>query len=486
MKHYLSLVLLLGVVASLSSQGFTYRLYDTPVGNLGASSIRQLADGNFLLVANRDCYTPGSITIEGCPYSPDFISIDGTGNTVWRTTLNRIQWAKGLLHENNDGTFSYLTGNREIWICENIGIGLTGLNRMLGLKLDNNGILTNETIFNDECEIYLIDALITLDDHIVRLEEFSTLFGPDVETRIINSDFDFNPIWNTIIDNGSSSSPVQWGNLVGDANGTLYVFKKDSDADSLYLVSLDANGNPVTAKAFAELESQAAYFMDAFVSTTSDIITLVRYSMSLNRFVTLYCLTTAGDLKWKYSVPTLNGATMLETIDQKLLLAVPFVNPDIDSKDVRMLILNMQGDSLGQRIYDVHGDDDPVDIIQDADERIIIMGNANCCNYDTMTGAGQVFVVWDTTALSVAVSNVSALTAEISIYPNPTSERIFVNIGNQDSVHVRLLNASGAVLFEQFFTTSGSIDLSKYPAGCYVVQGIEGHKATSIQKLIKL
>jgi len=484
MKHHLSLALFVGILTSLSSQEFTYRLYDTPVGNLQASSIRQLADGNLLLVTNRDCYTPGSITIEGCPRSPDFIAIDGAGNTQWRTTLNRIQWANGHLHEKQDGSLSYLTGNREIWMCENFGIGLTGLTRLLGLSLDNNAVLTNETIFNDECEIYLIDALSTPDDHIVRLDVFSTLFGPNDETRISKSDTEFNTIWSTLIDNSSTSSPVSWGRLASDVNGDLYVFKKD--ADSLYLVSLNATGNPMTTTAFDELESQAAYFLDAFISTNSDIIVLVRNSISLNRSVTLYCLSTAGDLKWKYTVSTYNGAAMIETSDQKLLLAVSFVNAVTDSKDVRMLILNMQGDSLGQRVYDVHGDDDLVDLIQDDDRRIVITGNSNCCNYDTMTGPGQVFVVWDTMSLTVANSEISDPFTHISIYPNPTSDKVFIGLAGQEQVLIRLIDLNGFRLCEQPFTGSGSLDLSFYPPGCYVLQAT-GKQGTAVShKLVKL
>src|SRR5678816_2409409 len=83
MKHVLTSISLL-IATCLPAQ---YRIFSYDAGNLYAQRMLPLKDGNILLLAEIDCYTPGAITIEGCHYALQLIKITPTGDTIWTNTF---------------------------------------------------------------------------------------------------------------------------------------------------------------------------------------------------------------------------------------------------------------------------------------------------------------------------------------------------------------------------------------------------------------
>lgn len=59
----------------------------------------------------------------------------------------------------------------------------------------------------------------------------------------------------------------------------------------------------------------------------------------------------------------------------------------------------------------------------------------------------------------------------VNIYPNPTTERIQIELPNDEATAAELYNSNGQLLFRQAeLTANQEVDLSAYPAGTYLLR----------------
>ena len=114
MKLLLTLVIL-SFHNCLSGQ---YQIY-SDLTNLYSQKLIETRDGGLLLVASEDCYTPGSITIEGCMYALHLVRTNATGDTLWTNRIG-LTGTVNRIFENADGSFSLFCIVNDNFECEDI------------------------------------------------------------------------------------------------------------------------------------------------------------------------------------------------------------------------------------------------------------------------------------------------------------------------------------------------------------------------------
>ena len=72
----------------------------------------------------------------------------------------------------------------------------------------------------------------------------------------------------------------------------------------------------------------------------------------------------------------------------------------------------------------------------------------------------------------------------ITIFPNPTTGKIYINLRNIEAVNIEIADISGRVYISKKLFGSGLIDLSEYPKGIYFIKGVS-NALNYIQKIIK-
>jgi enterochelin esterase-like enzyme len=73
--------------------------------------------------------------------------------------------------------------------------------------------------------------------------------------------------------------------------------------------------------------------------------------------------------------------------------------------------------------------------------------------------------------------------AHLSIHPNPSADRIFVEVSGMDPVRVMILSSTGQLLLEHMVQGQDQLDVSALPAGVYLMR-MEG--STGANRFVKL
>jgi hypothetical protein len=102
---------------------------------------------------------------------------------------------------------------------------------------------------------------------------------------------------------------------------------------------------------------------------------------------------------------------------------------------------------------------------------------------NTITKMGDENIFEDCVKNSVVgISAIQQQRTDIGIYPNPSNERILVNLPSyaSENADIKIFNTLGVVVFQQY--TNGEeidIDIHSLPAGIYVVRCIKNEKIIS-------
>lgn len=87
---------------------------------------------------------------------------------------------------------------------------------------------------------------------------------------------------------------------------------------------------------------------------------------------------------------------------------------------------------------------------------------------------------WDTT---LYLSDKNILEEEVSIYPNPVSDFLFIDLPQNEPVDVCLSSALGVELFCEKHSANASIDMRLYPEAIYLLQ-IKSAKGSVSKKIV--
>jgi hypothetical protein len=449
-------------------QDYTFKLYEYSGGNYRAYSIQQTIDGNFLIIANRDCYTPGSITIEGCPHSPDLIKIDEQGNIIWKSSFEDLSWLSLPVHENADGSFSIASFTHENFKCGDVFIGLFGLARSIGFRLGDDASLLSTKVYNDECDMPVVSSVHLPGDRIVFLQKFRDLNWIQLDTIITMTDKDFNTVWSTYL---PGSEMIGYEELIYTTQDDLYLLMHNRETDSLALGRLDDFGNIVETfiiKATLPID----YIKNVIPTKNNQLIIVGRVpSAGMDPSKTVALRTDLiGQIVWQKTIPTRYSMAILETQNELTLLAHEFYNDVTNSKDIVLTAYDVNGDSLTSRTYDINaGDDVPVSMVETDGGNIMLLGETNCCNYEASIGPGEIFVIRDTTFQSVSDINNNSFDHRLVIMPNPAEDEIRIISHDEINGSLTVYDMLSRRLYSGDITTYSPIDISFLPKGAYVV-----------------
>ena len=81
--------------------------------------------------------------------------------------------------------------------------------------------------------------------------------------------------------------------------------------------------------------------------------------------------------------------------------------------------------------------------------------------------------------------NGSIQNSELLIYPNPTNEKVIIELGNLIGQHLKITNAIGQIVYAaEIKNTKIEIDLSDFANGIYTIQ-VQTAKGIVLKKLVK-
>jgi CubicO group peptidase (beta-lactamase class C family) len=125
-----------------------------------------------------------------------------------------------------------------------------------------------------------------------------------------------------------------------------------------------------------------------------------------------------------------------------------------------------------------------IDVVPSQNIVLIRMGNTPFSTNDVPFLLND--TIWQklTQAICAPQSVNEVQTAEFKMYPNPAQDAAFYN-WNGGTAMLRVSDCSGRTVLEQEVAAgAGSIDVSEFPAGVYIVQIAEAGKASAAQRLV--
>lgn len=78
-------------------------------------------------------------------------------------------------------------------------------------------------------------------------------------------------------------------------------------------------------------------------------------------------------------------------------------------------------------------------------------------------------VTFDSTDGATEVTEERAVTEEIKVFPNPTSEFVVLEYAGNEQLHVAIFNTRGNQVVHGFYASGARIDLSQLAPGVYVL-----------------
>ena len=409
----------------LSLHGLLYGQYKiyTDLTNLFGQQVIETHDGGLLLVAGEDCYTPGSITIEGCMYALHLVRTDNDGDTLW---TRRIGFSGNLLHiqENADGSFTLFTVVFDNYECDEIGVGLFGFATIRILNLSSDGVLQSTAQFPSTCELILKDVIPVNDSLFAAL--------------------------------GMYSKPIYWDS---QEEGRLMIMNKHGDIKSeLILPGLDWNRGWL-------LPAESDTFEMLYIDTTN-VIHLVRFDAQLNEllhlenaddyqpcFSSFYrmevlkfdpqeiwitCREKSGNDRF-YHVARFDAQLQLQSShtntfnaitntvklpDGKFLVGASGTNDPVTSLNTTLAYLDAEGAFQSSIVVEAPDMERPTQILLMSTDSIVVAGNINCCNMHDTIGPGKSFLLFEQNILTS--THDFFYESNFTLFPNPATGDIFL------------------------------------------------------------
>ncbi|RLD20099.1 MAG: hypothetical protein DRI69_06925 [Bacteroidetes bacterium] len=449
------------------SQDFIKHEYFFNGGNLRSSIIQQKDDGNFVVTAQKDCYTPGSITIEGCPIARHIFEIDYFGNKIWSSDLDL--WHNSVpekMIENINENWVVVTSQPINWNCGQIGVGLYGLSRLSRYKLSPFGEILDTIVLNNECGYGLID-LIRLDNNDIQIMAIPDSLDIFFNTHFIELDEELN----VKVDKILPSSEVIYYSLIRTENQNTFATQTNQLQDSLNLLLIDSGGEITQTLPITDSDKIRSVQMNNLQNSDLLLGVLRKSFSNQDQVFELIRVTQEGEIRWSKIFPDVLSAIILENSDGIIHFITSEYNNVSSSIDVFLTFLDPNGETLTTKYYEVSEKDEvPIDAIFDKEGNLVILGNSNCCNMDTTIGPGRTFVFIDTVGL--IVGNVqSIMDRPFSIYPNPANNTIyFESNGAHKKLEYYIYDILGRIVSKGAIMFNRQIDISDLKLGTYILR----------------
>lgn len=482
MRHIYTFTLLLLFYTSLNAQ---YKYFSSD-GNLYNQSVLETSDDGYLLGSYRDCYTPGSITIEGCINALHLIKTDGEGDTLWTNLVPfTTQYGSRVnIFEEEDGTYTIIVTKNSSYLCGYIGIGLSGWRQVEVIKVDALGKLLNKTELLEECQFTMRDVMKLTNDRYLLLAFYDEPFNDDAnEGRLLVIDGMGNILNETVF----PYIEFRAGRLLQtDMNTVVVSYVEDGN---MVFKRFDHDLNELAEVVNSEMEYNCTTrHSHASVLEDGNLVRFCYDRLADVENSNFYVFDASFELLHHAVLDLIEPTNFIEVGNN--LLANASLNEESDT------VTNAQinyFDTSGEYLYSttIYGteNEEPSELQSIEEDRLILVGRANCCNMDSIYGPGKTFL---TIEENPTTSSSEIGTKEgIRIGPNPSNGKVVVELNEEGIIHayteLYLFSEQGRLMMKSLLNPGeNELNLEGMEPGVYFYRILSEDQDLAHGKLIKV
>ncbi len=420
----------------------------------GLSSVQQTADGGYILAGDSDSNISGDKTENGLgDYDFWIIKLDATGNIEWQNTIGGSEGDYVLsIQQTNDGGY-VLGGSSDSGISgdkteENLG----GRDYWI-VKLDGTGNIQWQNTIGGNAEDQLYAIQQTADGgYIAGGYSNSNISGDKTENSLGNNDY-----WVVKLD---GTGNIEWQNTIG-GSGAERLESIRATSDSGYVL-----GGYSASNISGDKTENSQGLRDYWVVK----------------------LDATGFIQWQNTIGGNNNDelhSLQPTTDDGYILAGNSASSISGDKTETNLnngtdywVVKLDAAGAIQWQKNIGGNErDILNSAQQTTDGSYIFGGYSLSNISgdkTEDNLGvQDYWVVKLSADIVPVNEVSLAQKSLEIYPNPTTDALFIR--TESPTQLSLYNAFGQILRTQTVQDGDKLDLSTLPDGlCFLVESETG------------
>ncbi|MGB1217564.1 MAG: T9SS type A sorting domain-containing protein, partial [Saprospiraceae bacterium] len=400
----------------------------------GRECLKQLSDGNFLIVGDR--------LIGDNSFEIFIIKMDNNGTILWETAFNsdHLQFARGVYELENGDLIINADGD--------LPFGPSNTEKAI-IKTDEDGNLIWLQEYNDPYRISQQGNLEILPSGEMIMTYFAQPFGQNDEEPVVSKlDEEGNMLWSTKpydqVDNliplaNFSGKPLHNGNIMVMASRR---YPEGIGALALALILLDADGNILEEKLL--YTGGAAHILaDMALTPEGDILISGEYEQVVQ--------PDGSDF---VSVPWL----MKFSPDMELIWERFLVSEERGSNGIFWLE-DMEVADDGSIVFGITTVEEEV-VGTEASKVGVLILDADGCYVESCTSDLQ-FIVTD-------VADVLPLQDQVNLFPNPSSNILSLQISESVKGSIRLYDLSGRLMHQEIFSGSSyEATFPSFPNGIY-------------------
>lgn len=431
-------------------------IWEKCYGGSGYESLRDgivSSDGSYVFTGWSNS-SDGDVGGNNGNYDFWIFKVDTLGNLLWETNLGgSLDDKSHQITETNDGGFiatgytassdgdvSNHNGEFDVWVVKLSSDGLLEWEKTYGGSLVENG----EQILQTKDGGYILIAYTT---------------STDGDVTSTNGSRDY---WILKLNN---LGDIEWENCYGGS---------DNDRPLGITITPD-NGYAICGQ-----------------SSSSDGDVSGHYGLAMYHDLWVMKIDSVGAILWesiyggtKYDI----GMNIINTSDGGFAIVGHTLSIDNDvtgnngAYDSWVVKIDAGGNLQWQKCVGSSASDKSYSILQTSPTSYVYVGTSAANDGDIIGNQGEsdVMIVKLNTAL-----NIDDVQTESNIYPNPASDHLHLNLGNQNTpTRVNIINCQAVVLKSIILEPSeNTIDISVLSKGLYFVE-IDNGKETFIKKIIK-
>ena len=480
----LLLLCLLSLQFSLTGQ---YRTY-TDLTNLFSQQLIETRDEGLLLIASEDCYTPGSITIEGCMYALHLVRTNSQGDTIW---TRRIGFSGTIVHiqENTDGSFTLFGRVHDNYQCDEILVGLFGFAAIRILNLSSTGELQSTVQFPETCALELMDVIPLNDTLFAAIAMYSNLnyWTTPYEGRLMIMNKN-GQIKEEIIMPGEDWAKAWLLPYATDAFEFLYLDTSHTFHLVQYNTQLVELNHIENADAYMPFFEESYYRTDAIKTANNDICVSCREYNGSDHFFHVLRFTPQLELE-SVNSNSFNAITdMVELPNGEFLICARGIDDPVSHRNTTLVYLSEAGAFYNSTIIDYPEFEKPTQILRTTQDSIVITGNINCCNMHDTIGPGKSFLLFGdflSTSTEVLFAQQS-----FTLFPNPAGQQLYIQ-SNENTIQapdqILLFDPLGRLVFKNpTININEPVNISFVDKGIYIYMLLNDNIPLASGKLVKL
>ncbi|MBV6442175.1 MAG: hypothetical protein EPGJADBJ_03879 [Saprospiraceae bacterium] len=468
----------------------TINYYPIPDKNAFRTRALDLENGEFALLFDSYCYTPGAIVIDGCPRGYYLYRLDAAQDTIWTRHLKlgypdlaSIYWDQTAGTTKVFGGLSPVSGEcNEEFI---FSTSYSGFSWPTVHNLSASGAFLDSAKFTaDNCFLeYRLARKLPGNRTLLGLQYFErSSQGPVTyaEARYYLLD-DQDEIDQEFSYPGKYYFGTKW--TEADSTNTLFIHF-NLDNDQYELVKIDEQGNEIWTKAFegSPVGPGYVYVKDIQILKNGDIAVQGTYIDNQLEKNILNRYDPDANLLWSKEFDNAVSYSALGELENgQLLYGESVLNGT--SRDILLRVLGPNGDSVNGKWYPLSPGTDRVWSITGKTDGFYFAGEA-FDGLDSIYGPARAFFAFDKIE-TTAVEEDYQLN-RYGIFPNPATT--FVQIRNFSTIpieNIYLFDAAGKKI-RTFYDRFEDIDIADLAPGFYMLQVCDTAKNIFTQKLLKL